>query len=318
VGKLDEIAGAQRDLLSETQKLESERLSKRMEEQEKWLVVLAKRQAAVIERTTTVVGDKKTHPSVAATLAPQGGPMQTVYEELTNKRVQKSVSMLEAIVAQVGATEDSLTRSSASVSGLSDLSWIRSEENDILQKLKKPDLPEPPATDDQKKQFSKLSERQKDLQRKTQSVRKEIQTLSRKSAGLSMAVTQPLSMAADAMDGSSQQLNNNNGRSAQGNQEEALSNLDAARGALGEAQSAMSAAGPGGSGGPGSGGMPQAVVRQSGGSGRGTKTGRVRLPTVDDYKPPKAFREELLESLKEKYPKIYEDIIHTYYKRLTE
>jgi hypothetical protein len=53
-------------------------------------------------------------------------------------------------------------------------------------------------------------------------------------------------------------------------------------------------------------------------SADGDPTGRVRLPRVQDFKAPKAFREELLESLREKYPKIYEDIIHKYYKRLSE
>ena len=51
---------------------------------------------------------------------------------------------------------------------------------------------------------------------------------------------------------------------------------------------------------------------------RGTASGKVRLPKAEDYKPPKEFREELLRSLKEKYPDIYEDIIHKYFKRLSE
>ena len=42
------------------------------------------------------------------------------------------------------------------------------------------------------------------------------------------------------------------------------------------------------------------------------------LPKAEDYKPPKEFREELLESLKEKFPETYEDIIHKYFKRLSE
>ncbi len=63
----------------------------------------------------------------------------------------------------------------------------------------------------------------------------------------------------------------------------------------------------------------RAVSRPSGNAGQGNqRTGRVRLPKSDEYRPPKEFREDLLEALKEKYPKIYEDIIHKYYKRLVE
>jgi hypothetical protein len=50
----------------------------------------------------------------------------------------------------------------------------------------------------------------------------------------------------------------------------------------------------------------------------GVQNAPVRIPTEEDYRPPVAFREELLKSLKEKYPEIYDDVIHKYYRRLTE
>jgi hypothetical protein len=53
-------------------------------------------------------------------------------------------------------------------------------------------------------------------------------------------------------------------------------------------------------------------------SGRGKNTGKVTLPRADDFRAPKAFREDLMESLKENFPKVYEEIIHSYYKRLAE
>ena len=62
----------------------------------------------------------------------------------------------------------------------------------------------------------------------------------------------------------------------------------------------------------------QAVTRTKGAGREGIQKGKVRLPTMTDYRPPKEFREDLLEAMKENYPKIYEEIIHDYYKRLAQ
>ena len=45
--------------------------------------------------------------------------------------------------------------------------------------------------------------------------------------------------------------------------------------------------------------------------------GAVRIPGAGDYLPPKEFREEILESLKEKYPESQGGLIKDYFKRLT-
>jgi hypothetical protein len=73
-------------------------------------------------------------------------------------------------------------------------------------------------------------------------------------------------------------------------------------------------------GGEGSGGRRpmKAIARGSSSGSSGHRNAKVRLPKSEDYRPPKAFREDLLEALKEKYPKVYEDIIQKYYKRLVE
>jgi hypothetical protein len=152
-------------------------------------------------------------------------------------------------------------------------------------------------------------------------LRRELQALSRKSASLNMGLSQPLSKAAEAMDKAAGHLGDMDSKNAQASQEEALRALSEAGEALSGAQEMMGAT-PGGQpmprNGMGSGG-PRAIVRPSNSpGGRGTQLGKVRLPSAKDYKPSKAFREELLESLKEKYPKAYEEIIHKYYKRLTD
>ena len=61
------------------------------------------------------------------------------------------------------------------------------------------------------------------------------------------------------------------------------------------------------------------VQRRDGKNGSsGFRRGVVKIPGAQDYLPPKEFREEILESLKEKYPKSEESLIKDYFKRLTQ
>jgi hypothetical protein len=50
----------------------------------------------------------------------------------------------------------------------------------------------------------------------------------------------------------------------------------------------------------------------------GSRTGYVSIPSPELYRPPKEFREEIIEAMKEKFPKLYEDIIKKYYKNLIQ
>ena len=58
--------------------------------------------------------------------------------------------------------------------------------------------------------------------------------------------------------------------------------------------------------------------RNSPGGRSGFRRGIVRIPGPEEYTPPKEFREEIMESLKEKYPKSEENVIKDYFKRLTQ
>ena len=50
----------------------------------------------------------------------------------------------------------------------------------------------------------------------------------------------------------------------------------------------------------------------------GFRDGKVRIPKSEDYQVPREFRQDIMDALKENYPKIYKDLIKKYYKRLTE
>ncbi|HEX4047426.1 MAG TPA: hypothetical protein VH309_06310, partial [Elusimicrobiota bacterium] len=84
----------------------------------------------------------------------------------------------------------------------------------------------------------------------------------------------------------------------------------------GDADSASSAAG-GASSAMGGGGGPGAFsVRAAPRGSSGTGMARVRLPSADDYRPPRALREELERSLQEPRPAADDDAIKEYFKRL--
>jgi len=62
-----------------------------------------------------------------------------------------------------------------------------------------------------------------------------------------------------------------------------------------------------------SGAGPAALTLQRVGGPSGSAAGTVRLPRADDFRPPAEFREELSESMKERYPHSYERLIQDYF-----
>jgi len=63
--------------------------------------------------------------------------------------------------------------------------------------------------------------------------------------------------------------------------------------------------------------MPGGVVRGAPRGARGASTGRVRLPSADEYRPPRELREELERSLREPRPGAHDSAIKEYFRRLT-
>ncbi|MEK7234185.1 MAG: hypothetical protein AAB268_10250, partial [Elusimicrobiota bacterium] len=63
--------------------------------------------------------------------------------------------------------------------------------------------------------------------------------------------------------------------------------------------------------------MPGSVVRGAPRGARESSTGRVRLPSADEYRPPRELREELERSLREPRPAAHDSAIKEYFRRLT-
>lgn len=63
--------------------------------------------------------------------------------------------------------------------------------------------------------------------------------------------------------------------------------------------------------------IPGGAVRSAPRGSRGQSTGRVRLPSADEYRPPRELREELERSLREPRPAAHDSAIKEYFRRLT-
>ncbi|OGR98215.1 MAG: hypothetical protein A2V88_00135 [Elusimicrobia bacterium RBG_16_66_12] len=85
-----------------------------------------------------------------------------------------------------------------------------------------------------------------------------------------------------------------------------------------QARSSASGAGPGGGAGEGEPAVSvmRGSVRASGRGASGSALGRVRLPSAEEYRPPRELREELEKSLREPRPAAHSPEIKEYFKRL--
>lgn len=315
--RLNALTAEQRSVLAETQRLESKRLEAVLQEQEKILETLAQKQLAALAKAEEVVQDRSADAVVRQRLSEQLLSMREVATEFRTMRVNRAPQLLEAIVQRLLPAAVELGDAADSPAA-GKMKEVGETEREILDALRRPHRTEAPRTAEERERLASLKSRQESLAKKTDELRRNLQGLSRRTASLGATLTRPLAEAKGEMDAAADSLGKGRSREAQSAEENALSNLQAAQDALSEAQSAMRrVAAEQGTGG-GSGGQPRVLLRGGGSSKGGGKTGKVRLPRAEDYKAPKAFREELLESLREKYPEAYEQVIHEYFKRLTE
>ena len=244
--------------------------------------------------------------------------MRKVGDEMNSGRLENSAKWLSEIIQNMEKPLVDLEKSTKTIQGINDYTQIMKSEKEILEKLESPTPSASAFNKGDLNNLESLGGKQNQLSQKTNELRKELQRLSRKTANLGVPLTQSLSDAASEMKQAGENLGRSQTFSAQRHEEAALSHLGQAQQELQQAQNALQQMA--GQQGGGSGGQGSKRVRMRGKKpgNSGQKTGKVQLPTAEDYKPPKAFREELLESLKEKFPETYEDIIHKYFKYLSE
>jgi len=163
------------------------------------------------------------------------------------------------------------------------------------------------------KQFSK---RQRGIMEKTRELRQKMGEMQRQSPFLKDDLGQDVGEAMGRMQGAQSKLDGERPGSAVTDEREAVFQLEKAKGRLKEAQQRI-AKGMMGEG------MkmprPQGMPRMGRGPGMmGVRTERVKLPSPDDYKVPKEFREEILKAMKGPAPEPYRKLNEDYYKKLLD
>ncbi|MCB4757372.1 MAG: DUF4175 family protein, partial [Elusimicrobia bacterium] len=318
--KLNEITEKQKQVLAETQKLESKRLASVLKAQDDLLAALAKRQENVIESTRKYSEQQKLGPFIRQIFGAQLRPMTDVLTEFKAKRLQNSRNNLQAIIAQLSVAELDLKKSTAPAVFVSGAGGLRQEEEDILKMLSTPVQPQTSFDGEDLKKFSSLQMEQSQLAEETKGVQTSLQKLARKTANLSLDLLDSLGKARSDMGEASKELGQNQSQPAQTFEESALRHLSDSQSKLGESLDSMGEMASDQMGQMKPGGMsgPKVIIRGGTRGATGTQTGKVKIPTAEDYKPPKEFREDLLDALKEKYPEIYKETIQKYFKRLAD
>ncbi|OGR97809.1 MAG: hypothetical protein A2902_04530 [Elusimicrobia bacterium RIFCSPLOWO2_01_FULL_64_13] len=324
---LDGIIERQEQLLGKTGAFENKRRAFQNEAQKKLLKELAGRQKTLLKKARTAAQGIESAPerppgavSLAAGLRSVEPSMEKVLKELEEENVMFSQMWLKEIVDRVRKEEASLAaRPEAGAKPgnglLQEAREVAGGEQTILDLLKNPPRPAgDPFSKEEREAMAALAKEQSSLIEETESVMSEVAELSRESAILGPGILTELGRAGSEMKAAAGSLSRADSGEAQGQEQKALSHLRQGQESLGEAGGKFSRVQKmGGQGGPGF------IQRRDSGTGRsGFRTGIVRIPGAEEYLPPKEFREEMLESLKERYPESEGSRIKDYYRRLAQ
>ncbi|MFH1368820.1 MAG: DUF4175 family protein [Elusimicrobiota bacterium] len=317
--ELDRIIKNQEKILGETEKLDEKRREALFKKQENLLGQLAEKQKGLIR-------EKERVRSQASARIPHFDPltqqtnklMNMVLEEFEKKRVYYSQKYLEDIIKDM-ETEKGLLSGNPQALGqelsahLAEKTREVSEgEKEILSQLKQK-LSENMFSQGEENKMRALGKEQNDLSDATLNFRKSLEEFARESTAVPPEAFESLDGAAGDMKDASAQLNSKDTPSALESGREALEKLQSGFGQLQAASEQMEGE-AGNSGKPVSGSIQ---VRSAGGM-KGVRAMPVKLPGIEEYRPPKEFRQDILDALREKYPKEFDKIIKDYYKRLTE
>jgi hypothetical protein len=338
--ELQSIVAEQDNLLAETQEVENLRQEEIAAAQEKILAGLVSLQRRAISEAEGAPGKTpgeypETRPALHSRIDPVLPPMRNVAGEMESRRIIKAREWLKEAVnglSAAGSYLDDFTQKTSSTQALleilgkqsraagqaplfvevsSSVRFALETEKKILSLMESP--PEAAVTPSRKNRSAGLSGRQSGLMNRTLGLDKKVQELSRKTSSITPDISANLRAASKEMGNASANLERAGTKDALSNERKALEYLSKAQGSMQDAMQSLQQM-------QGQMNKPMAgfIQGKQGGGVAGVRTGHVELPGIDEYVPPKEFREELLKALKEKYPEKYGEIIKKYYRKLTE
>ncbi|MBI2119258.1 MAG: DUF4175 family protein [Elusimicrobia bacterium] len=315
---LDQVVRDQEKILQATNQLDLKQKALILERQRQLLLELAKRQKGVIEKCEVVRkemekrifsnGLKEIFNSMLKGLIPK---MENVLKELEGLNVIFSQKWLKEILDQLQANQEKFKSDPKSSQ---DLENINKDEEFILNQLKNPPKEDKTWRQEEYSQLKSLADEQDRLKREAKKLHQDFRKLGQGTATLPQNSLNAMKQAREDMEKSQNSLKQGESGSSLGHQQNALSHLRKVQEGLENSGQEMKQM------------QKQSESNPSNFIGlkgqkegqRGFRSGAVRIPRADEYIPPREFREEILESLKEKYPKSEENIIKDYYKRIVQ
>ncbi|MDD5687141.1 MAG: DUF4175 family protein [Elusimicrobia bacterium] len=319
---LDKIVEEQRKILNSTQELDMQRAKKILSLQKELLKKLVEKQKLAMSRLndskTIIEKSTTTHPSVFNLYVQPETQMGIVLKEFTDEKIEKSNELLITIIAELENISKNVNIKKSAEYVLSS----KTIEQEILNELKKFAPPKTSIfTENDLEKHNQLSKTQKLNQKQAQLLHKKVLGILSKTLSIPSDAAKKILSSQEAMGSASDELSNANDPSAVDFEKKALNDLLSGKEGLEGALSQMGqASSMGGKGSMGMGGKFRTRGNRGNKEGgyTGFREGFVKIPSIDEYKPPKEFRESIIESLRQKYPQKYETIIKDYFKRLIE
>lgn len=284
-------------VIEKTQRLDQERLSRKLAAQKELLARLAGEQSVLVSSAGPVPG----FPADAL------ASMKAVLFEFQARQVSRAPGLLKDISGRLrGEALKSPLEAAA-------LEWFAAAEDSIGERLARGAAPPPPAAD---AQSASCQGGQASARARTASLQSELEALEAEVGSLPPGTLPKVQAAQAEQAGAEAALGRGDSSRALEHEGNALSLLMQGQKELAQSAERQRAVALGISQ-PFS--RPASSVRSlSGGGALGAHMGFVPLPSVKDYRPPREIREELERSLQEKRPAEYDGMIKEYFKRIAQ
>jgi hypothetical protein len=195
------------------------------------------------------------------------------------------------------------------------LAGVARQEREILEELRK-GAKKPPMTEGQLSQTFAAGAVQRQASRKTEDLERQIRSLSDDYGVEPGEAAESLSKARAEQANAEASLKARDSAGARAHQRKAIEHLSEGKKSLQQSLQQQQSISQG-SVGPFQ--RRRGIARPAGRGGRtGQDTGFVPLPGAEDYQPPRQIREEVERSLREKRPRVFDDAVDEYLKRMSQ
>ena len=173
-------------------------------------------------------------------------------------------------------------------------------------------------SDEEKNKLKKMAQQEKNIRGKTDGMRKQFEEMNQRNPMLPPTLSQNMQMAGKNLKKAESRLNQNQVQRSIESENKAMKSIQKTQKMLKDMKNSGSQMSRQG--------KPQNRLRLGTGNRRASGRGgairmqkeKVLLPSEDQYKVPREFREEILDAMKKETPKNYEQLVNEYYRELVQ